>query len=343
MMQSGSRSTLAAARLILPVLAGLLLSEPASAQSGETGMLLERVERLRRDITDLQRHVYRSDVPVVPGSTSAPAGTGAGADERPAALLRVTALEGDLRDLTGVIEEIRHKVDTAGRRLDKLVEDIDFRLAAIERALAEAMTTARQRTAATRPETGAPTSGAAGAGAASQAPGPSDRAGVLGTLPVGGAPAAGSAAGAASPAPERSRSLLPEGTPKERYDFAFGLLRAGLARPEDLVRAERAFEEFLASHGDHQLADNARYWLGESHYARKDYNRAVAAFVEGYRVSPAGAKAPHNLLKLGMSLSHLGRRDEACATFQELDEQFPDLAGDVKARGRTEWRRAGCG
>ena len=339
MMQSGSRSTLAAARLILPVLAGLLLSEPASAQSGETGTLLERVERLRRDITDLQRHVYRSEAPVAPGSTSAPAGTGAGADERPAALLRVTALEGDLRDLTGVIEEIRHKVDTAGRRLDKLVEDIDFRLAAIERALAEATTTARQRTAATRPETGAPASGAAGAGAASQAPGPSDRAGVLGTLPVGGAPAAG----AASPAPERSSSLLPAGTPKERYDFAFGLLRAGLARPEDLVRAERAFEEFLAGHGDHQLADNARYWLGESHYARKDYNRAVAAFVEGYRVSPAGAKAPHNLLKLGMSLSHLGRRDEACATFQELDEQFPDLAGDVKARGRTEWRRAGCG
>ncbi len=339
MMQSGSRSTLAAARLILPVLAGLLLSEPASAQSGATGTLLERVERLRRDITDLQRYVYRSDAPVAPGSTSAPAGTGAGADERPAALLRVTALEGDLRGLTGVIEEIRHKVDTAGRRLDKLVEDIDFRLAAIERALAEATTTARQRTAATRPETGAPASGAAGAGAASQAPGPSDRPRVLGTLPVGGAPAAG----AASPAPERSSSLLPEGTPKERYDFAFGLLRAGLARPEDLVRAERAFEEFLAGHGDHQLADNARYWLGESHYARKDYNRAVAAFVEGYRVSPAGAKAPHNLLKLGMSLSHLGRRDEACATFQELDEKFPDLAGDVKARGRTEWRRAGCG
>ena len=337
MTQSGSRSTLAAARLILPVLAGLLLSEPASAQSGETGMLLERIEQLRRDITDLQRYVYRSGAPAAPGSTSAPAGVGAGADDRPAALLRVTALEGDLRGLTGVIEEIRHKVDTAGRRLDKLVEDIDFRLAAIERALAEATTAARQRTAATRPETGA--SGAAGAGAASQVPGPSDRSGVLGTLPVGGAPTAGSAA----PDTERSGSLLPEGTPRERYDFAFGLLRAGLARPEDLVRAERAFEEFLVGHGDHPLADNARYWLGESHYARKDYDRAVAAFVEGYRVSPEGAKAPHNLLKLGMSLSHLGRRDEACATFQELDEKFPDLAGDIRARGRTEWRRAGCG
>lgn len=340
MMQSGSRSTLAAARLILPVLAGLLLSEPASAQSGETGPLLERIEQLRRDITDLQRYVYRSGAPAAPGSASSPAGVGTGADDRPAALLHVTALEGDLRGLTGVIEEIRHKVDTAGRRLDKLVEDIDFRLAAIERALAEATTAAGQRTAATQPETGA--SGAAGAGAASQVPGPSDRPGVLGTLPVGGAPAAGGAAGAVSLAPERS-GLLPEGTPRERYDFAFGLLRAGLARPEDLVSAERAFEEFLADHGDHQLADNARYWLGESHYARKDYDRAVAAFVEGYRVSPAGAKAPHNLLKLGMSLSHLGRRDEACATFQELDEKFPDLAGDIKTRGRTEWRRAGCG
>ena len=121
------------------------------------------------------------------------------------------------------------------------------------------------------------------------------------------------------------------------------MLRAGLLRSEDLVRAERAFEEFLAVHGDHELADNARYWLGESHYVREDYNHAVAVFVEGYKSSPAGAKAPDNLLKLGMSLSRLGRRDEACATFQELDEKFPDLTNDVKARGRKEWQQAGCG
>ena len=335
MTQSGSRSSLAVTRLIFPVLAGLLLSEPVSAQGGESSALLETVERLRQDIADLQRYVYRGGAPAAPGSTPDPVGVGT-SERRPAdALLRVTALEGELRGLTGVIEEIRHKVDTAGRRLDKLVEDVDFRLAAIERALAEATAVAAQ------PETGAPAPGAAGA--VSRVPDPSDRPGVLGTLPVGRTPTAGGAAEAASPAPERPKPLLPEGTPKERYDFALGLLRAGLLRSEDLVRAERAFEEFLAVHGDHELADNARYWLGESHYVREDYNHAVAVFVEGYKSSPAGAKAPDNLLKLGMSLSRLGRRDEACATFQELDEKFPDLTNDVKARGRKEWQQAGCG
>ena len=337
MMQSGPRPTLAMARPILLMLAGLLLSEPVSAQGGESRALLETVERLRQDIADLQRYVYRGGALAAPGSTPDSVGAGVGTDERQAAgaLLRVTALEGELRDLTGVIEEIRHKVDTAGRRLDKLVEDVDFRLAAVERALAEATSVTG------RPETGAP--GAAGAGAVSQVPGSSDRPGVLGTLPIDQAPVAGSTAEAASPAPERPKALLPEGTPKERYDFALGLLRTGLLRSEDLVRAERAFEEFLAAHGDHELADNARYWLGESHYFREDYNHAVAVFVEGYKISPTGAKAPDNLLKLGMSLSRLGRRDEACATFQELDEKFPDLTDDVKARGRKEWQQAECG
>ena len=337
MMQSGPRSTLAMASLIFPALAGLLLSGPVSAQGGESGALLERVEQLRRDIVDLQRYVYRGGgAPAAPGSTPVPVEAGTDGRQAADALLRVTAFESELRGLTGMIEEIRHKVDTAGRRLDKLVEDVDFRLAAVERALAETTS------ATERPETGAP--GAAGAGAVSQVPGPSDRPGVLGTLPAGRAPEAGSAAEAmSSPAPERPGPLLPEGTPKERYDFALGLLRAGLLRPEDLVRAERAFEEFLEAHGDHELADNARYWLGESHYVREDYDHAVAVFVEGYKISPTGAKAPDNLLKLGMSLSRLGRRDDACATFQELDEKFPDLADDAKARGRKEWRRAECG
>ncbi len=325
------------ARPILLALAGLLLSEPVSAQDGESRALLETVERLRQDIADLQRYVYRGGALAAPGSTPDPVGVGT--DERRAAgaLLRVTALEGELRDLTGVIEEIRHKVDTAGRRLDKLVEDVDFRLAAVERALAGATSVTGQ------PGTGTGAPGAAGAGAVSRVPGSSDRPGVLGTLPIDQAPAAGSAAEAASPAPERPKALLPEGTPKERYDFALGLLRTGLLRSEDLVKAERAFAEFLAAHGDHELADNARYWLGESHYFREDYNHAVAVFVEGYKISPTGAKAPDNLLKLGMSLSRLGRRDEACATFQELDEKFPDLTDDVKARGRKEWQQAECG
>ena len=345
MMQPGSKPTLAAVRLILLVLAGLVLSEPVSAQSSEARSLRETVERLRQDIVDLQRQVYRGEAPAAPGPISPQQDqtqAGVGIDERRAAgaLVRVTALEGELRGLTGEIEEIRHKVDTAGRRLDKLVEDVDFRLSAIERTLSEVTAMATQGVAPAQSRTDTPAPEAEGSGMAPQVPGPSGQPGVLGTIPVDRLPPPGSAVETASPTPARPKSLLPEGTPKERYDFALSLLR--LLRSQDLFKAERAFEEFLTAHADHELADNARYWLAESHYVREDYNQAAAVFVEGYQTSPTGIKAPDNLLKLGMSLSRLGRGDEACAAFQELNEKFPDSADRIKVRSQKEWQKAGC-
>jgi TolA-binding protein len=82
--------------------------------------------------------------------------------------------------------------------------------------------------------------------------------------------------------------------------------------------------------------------LGESYYVREDYNQAALVFVEGYQSSPYGGKAPDNLLKLGMSLSRLSRGEEACATFQELNEKFPEVLGSIKARAQKEWQKAGC-
>ena len=46
---------------------------------------------------------------------------------------RFADLDIQLRDLTGKIEEMNHKVSQATERLDKLVSDVDFRLSALER------------------------------------------------------------------------------------------------------------------------------------------------------------------------------------------------------------------
>ena len=340
---SVSDRALARSRLAVCVLACMLLPVAAMAQSRDTSALVDAVERLRQDLADLQRYVYRGEAPPAPTPlTTRP--TSVGSEERRAAdtLVRVSAMEGELRDLTGAIEEIRHRVDTAGRRLDKLVEDVDFRLAAIERSLSEMMEMASRQTASPPPEAGAPAADSNIPVTASEIPGRSDEPGVLGTIPVGKVPQGGAPIQTAAVEPQEPKSLLPEGTPKERYDYALGLLREGLLRPQQLAQAEQAFEEFLTSHADHNLAQNARYWLGESFYVREDYNQAASVFVEGYQSSPGGAKAPDNLLKLGMSLSRLSRGDEACATFQELNEKFPEMSGSIKARAQKEWQKAGC-
>jgi TolA-binding protein len=70
-------------------------------------------------------------------------------------------------------------------------------------------------------------------------------------------------------------SVLPKGTPIERYNYIYSLLLK-----EQLPEAEVAFKEFLEKHGDDDLAGNAQYWLGEIYYARNKLSEAARAFLQ---------------------------------------------------------------
>ena len=59
---------------------------------------------------------------------------------------------------------------------------------------------------------------------------------------------------------------LPQGTPKQQYDFATDFLRR-----QDFAGAEVALRAFLKANPSDPLAANAQYWLGESLYARGDF------------------------------------------------------------------------
>ena len=60
----------------------------------------------------------------------------------------------------------------------------------------------------------------------------------------------------------------------------------------DYADAERGFKAFLQSNPRHQLAGNAQYWLGETYYARHDYQNAMTAFADGYEVYKASPRGP---------------------------------------------------
>ena len=61
--------------------------------------------------------------------------------------------------------------------------------------------------------------------------------------------------------------------------------------------AEKGFQQFVEKYPKHQLAENAIYWLAETHYARQNYKTAAQTFLTAYRKYPKGNKAPDNLLK----------------------------------------------
>ena len=132
-------------------------------------------------------------------------------------------------------------------------------------------------------------------------------------------------------------AILPPGTPKQRYDYAFSLLQK-----RDFETAERALRAFLQQHPEDARAGNAYYWLGETYYVRKRYTDAAIIFSDGYERFPEGSKAPDNLLKLGKSLAAVGETAAACKTYSELLGQFPNANTRILENAKGEFGRTGC-
>ena len=142
------------------------------------------------------------------------------------------------------------------------------------------------------------------------------RAGVLGTIPKNLAVTSprDPVDGPVGPNSVIPAYELPPGTPKSQYEYAVSLM----LKQQNFSRAEKALMAFLEKHPQDDLASNAQYWLGETYYVRKNYQDAAFAFAEGYQRYPKSRKAPDNLLKLGMSLSRMNKREEACTAFSRF-------------------------
>jgi tol-pal system protein YbgF len=290
----------------------------AVAQDRDVRPLLDRIDRLERDMNQVQRQVYRGSgngapVPVSPADSTSAVNTE----------LRMDQLETQMRSLTGTLEEATYSIDQLKQRLDKISSDIDLRLGALEHPGGPPP---RGGVASNAPQ--APVPGAGGNPAA-----PPSQSGTL------VAPSSGQQDNpqTASKAPSGGTGLLPTGTAQDQYNQAYGLL--GQA---DYPGAEQAFKGFLQRYPNDPLAGNAQYWLGETYYARKDYNNAAASFAEGYRKYPQSGKGADSLLKLGMTLGSVQQKKEACLTFNQLAKDFPNASKNIKDRAAQEKQRLAC-
>ena len=311
---------------------GPLVIVPAAAQQSDLRTLLDRLDRVQRELSTLQRQVYQGRQPPAPATRPAlvPSAAGAGGRSPLAARLQVKLdeIEVELRGLTGKIEELNHNNNQVRARIDQMAADAELRFSAIEKRAAAAPPGA----SAGAPGTGV-VGGAEGRTRSQALPG-AEPPGALGTITVGEAAGPGSTALATA---QPAASVLPAGPPEEQYRFAYKLLIQ-----TDYVDAEKAFRAFVTAHPDHKLAGNAHYWLGETYYVRNDFNSAARTFAEGYRKFPKSAKGPDNLLKLGLSLARLGSKQDACATFARLSKEFPKAAANIIGRAKAERKTNDC-
>ena len=131
--------------------------------------------------------------------------------------------------------------------------------------------------------------------------------------------------------------ILPEGSPKDQYEFATSFLKNG-----DYNMAERAFREFVVSNPEHQLAGNAQYWYAETFRIRQLFTDAASAYLEGYQKYPKSDKAPINLLKLGVSLVQIGEKDQGCLMITGVKEQYPKANQSVLQKAKYEEKKFEC-
>jgi tol-pal system protein YbgF len=124
-------------------------------------------------------------------------------------------------------------------------------------------------------------------------------------LESGQAPAAPDTTGAApapppvTAAPPAASGVVPvtsadPAQERAEYDTALAILRDG--RYSD---AALAFQQFIAAYPTGSYADNAHYWLGETYYVTRDFDKAQATFNKLVNDYPLSSKVADSRLKLG--------------------------------------------
>ena len=124
---------------------------------------------------------------------------------------------------------------------------------------------------------------------------------------------------------------------KEAYDEAYNIMKKG-----DYKKAEEAFTLFMKEYPNSSLIGNANYWLGETYYARGLFEQAVGIFADGFTKYKKNSKAADNLLKLGLTMNKLNKKQEACTAFKSLATECPKADNRLKDRAKAEAKKLQC-
>ncbi len=129
---------------------------------------------------------------------------------------------------------------------------------------------------------------------------------------------------------------VPSGSDRDNYQAAFELLKE-----ERYEQAGMAFQQFLVTYPDSELADNAQYWLAESHYVTQNFDRALTEFQTVIDTYPRSRKVPDALLKMGYCNYELKSWEDARASLARVQADYPEttaarLAGQRLKRMEDE-------
>jgi len=302
----------------------------------ETVDIKEILEIIQKDLRTLERAVYSESFSTSSKSSSTQDATSQNAEDvLTKHLLKLSEIEKQFQELTNKYEEINFKMDKLSSRLSKIQADNQLRFQNIENNKTINNTENNSLTSLPKTETNQKkvlpgSSQPQDLGAISY----KDMTTNAETQAVQSVDATKSISTETFQSEEK---ILPEGTPKEQYEFATSFLKVG-----DYNMAERAFREFVDNNPDNEFSGNAQYWYAETFRIRQLYTDAASAYLEGYQKYPKSEKAPINLLKLGVSLVQIGEKDQGCLMIAGVKKQYPNATQSVLQKAKYEEKKFEC-
>lgn len=111
------------------------------------------------------------------------------------------------------------------------------------------------------------------------------------------------------------------------YQKAFDLIKVG-----EYLAAEESLSIFIDLYSDTGFIDDAIYWLGESFYAQKKYNKALKEFQKITKEYPNSEKLVEAILKTGFTQFELGDIEKSIKTLNQLIKSYPDSSSSRLAK-----------
>lgn len=100
----------------------------------------------------------------------------------------------------------------------------------------------------------------------------------------------------------------------------------------DHVKGLETLRLFLKLYNDHELADNAQYWIGEAHYDRGEWDRAAIEFNRVVKNYPKADKVPAALLKQAFSFEKMDDKETSLMILEKLIKDYPKSSEAKEAK-----------
>jgi tol-pal system protein YbgF len=184
-------------------------------------------------------------------------------------------------------------------------------------------TPAEKASPAAPPKKIVPAGGMAGAGVPSQ--------GVLSAGVPSGVPA-----GVSLPAGVFANAGQPKAPALPASETEFNEALRVFRKERTFPKARMLFNRFILKNPTHELADDAQYWIGESYYQEKNFERAILSFNKVQVDYANGDKAPDALLKEALAFMNLGDKASARELLGRVVQKYPNSGAAANAAKRLK-------